>query len=194
MFRRVVGGAAGLGVIAGTSLLGLVAGPMEDLGGQEAGREDLVARGRYLVEITGCADCHTPHGKDGKPIAALHLTGHPEHAPLPEWEPAMLEKNILATISPTLTAFAGPFGLSVAGNLTPCPETGIGPLTAEELIKSWRTGMHWKVQREVLPPMPMAAYERMTDDDIRAIHAYLISLKPIRNAFPSSRPVAPPGS
>jgi cytochrome c553 len=70
---------------------------------------DPVARGKYLVTIMACADCHTPHNEKGELITEMLFAGHPEKAPLPVWEPAMLEKGILATIAPTLTAFAGPF-------------------------------------------------------------------------------------
>src|SRR5690606_17755757 len=85
---------------------------------------DPVARGRYLVLTIGCADCHTPRGPDGQELPGLELSGHPADAPLPSWEPSLLDHNGVATISPTGTAFAGPFGVSVAPNLTPCPDTG----------------------------------------------------------------------
>ncbi len=155
-------------------------------------KAQLVARGKYLVTVMGCGDCHSPYGPDAKPIKGLEFSGHPETAPLPTWDPSMLEKGNLATIAPTFTAFAGPFGLSVAGNLTPDRETGIGTLTAEGLIKSWRTGKHWKQDRMVLPPMPMEPYRHLTDGDIRAIHAYLFTLKPVRNKFPASKPAPMP--
>lgn len=160
--------------------------------GDSLEQEALVKRGEYLVKIAGCGDCHSPHGKDGKPIPGLELSGHPENMPLPKWKPEMLKDNILATINPSFTAFASPMGVAVAGNLTPDEETGIGKLTAEMLIESWRTGNHWKFdKRPVLPPMPIQAYMHMTDEDIRAIHAYLMSLKPVKNAAPASI-VAPP--
>lgn len=161
--------------------------------GEKANAEQgKIERGKYLVTIMGCTDCHSPHGPDGKPIKGLEFSGHPANAPLPKWEPKMLEDGILATIGLTMTAFAGPFGVSVGGNLTPDDETGIGKLTEEMLIESWRTGNHWKEdKRPVLPPMPMEPYSHITDDDIRAILAYLKSLKPIKNQPPKSI-VAPP--
>ncbi len=156
---------------------------------QSAGQ---VSRGKYLVTIMACADCHTPHDQLGRPIAAMNLAGHPARSPLPQWDPSLLQKNAVATISPTMTAFAGPFGVSVSGNLTPDKDTGIGKLTAEGLIKSWRTGKHWRENRAVLPPMPIAKYKSLTDSDIRAIHAYLMTLKPIPNRAPQSVPAKPP--
>lgn len=151
-----------------------------------AAANDEVARGRYLVDIMGCADCHTPKGMDARPIPGMELAGHPAGVPLPEWNREMFAQNILATINPTFTAFAGPFGVAVAGNLTPDPETGIGQKTAEELIESWRTGRHWKEDRMVLPPMPMEPYSHLTDEDIRAIFAYLMTLEPVVNQCPPS--------
>ena len=45
-----------------------------------------VARGKYLVDIAGCHDCHTPHkmGPDGpEPDMSLMLSGHPADMALP---------------------------------------------------------------------------------------------------------------
>ncbi len=50
----------------------------------------LLAHGKYIVERVGmCADCHTPHGPDGKPIKGQELHGWelpmtPNH-PVPGW-------------------------------------------------------------------------------------------------------------
>src|SRR5262245_17091672 len=82
-------------------------------------------RGKYLVTVIGCSDCHSPHDQTGKAIAGKELSGHPENLPLPEWDPSLLKRNALATIAPTMTAFAGPFGVSVAPNITPDLETGL---------------------------------------------------------------------
>jgi hypothetical protein len=156
----------------------------------DAEKQRMIERGKFLVTITGCGHCHSPHDQTGKPIPGRELSGHPAGAPLPTWRPEMLKEGNLVTIAPTFTAFAGPFGLSVAGNLTPDMETGIGMLTAEMLIESWRSGKHWKFDnRPVLPPMPTFDFGIMPDEDIRAIHAYLTSLKPVRNEVPLSKPV-----
>lgn len=165
-------------------------------------KEDVAAterqRGSYLMTTLGCNDCHTPHDEKGQPIAALYLAGHPANAPLPEWSPDMLKQNVLMTMDPTGTAFAGPWGVSVAGNLTPDMETGIGKLSAEDLILSWKNNKHWKVDRPILPPMPAPGYASLPDSDIRAIHAFLKSLPPIKNAAPASvlapPPMAAPGA
>ncbi len=154
---------------------------------------DAVGRGRYLVQTMGCADCHTPRGPGGQPMAGRDLTGHPADAPLPTWDPSLLEKHGVATIAPTGTAFAGPFGVSVAPNLTPDPETGIARLTADALWKSWQSGVHWSSDRPILPPMPVEAYRHLSRDDVDAVHAYLHSLQPVVNRAPESVPAIAPG-
>lgn len=151
---------------------------------------DQVERGRYLVEVGACTDCHSPHDQTGQVIKGAEFTGHPPNAPIPTWDPSMLEKGIVATTSPTLTAIAGPWGVSIAPNLTPDPETGTGHLTAEGLIESWRTGTHWQTKQPIKPPMPWPSYAKFTDEDIRAIYAYFMSLEP-KKAQPLPAPAAP---
>jgi hypothetical protein len=153
-------------------------------------KSDPIARGKYLVTAMACGDCHTPHDQTGQPIKALELSGHPEKAPLPSWEPEMLSKGAVATMAPTLTAFAGPFGVSVAPNLTPDPETGL-VVSVEGLIASWKSGNHWKYNRPVQPPMPIEHYKELEETDVRAIYAYLQSLPPVKNMAPATT-VAPP--
>jgi hypothetical protein len=200
---RVISICGGIGLAAGLlaygAYLGMVAGPsrvatipvnqIEDLDRHS----EQIRRGAYLMTIMVCQDCHTPKGPDMKPIPGMTMAGHPEDTPLPEWDPSMWEKNVMATIAPTLTAFAGPFGTSVAVNLTPDKETGIGNMTAEDLIRTFRTGKHWKEDRHVLPPMPIEFYANMEEEDIRALHAFLMTLPPVKNRVPASRSAPMPG-
>jgi cytochrome c553 len=143
-------------------------------------------RGAYLMAAIGCNDCHSAHDQNGQILPGMALAGHPEKAPLPEWDPSMLQRGAVATIAPTLTAFAGPWGVSVAPNLTPDKETGIGNMTADQLVRSWKSGKHWKYDRPVLPPMPVQAFSNLTDEDIRSIYAYLMSMPPVKNRAPES--------
>jgi len=149
-------------------------------------REEYVERGRYLVKAMACTHCHTPHDDRGGEVPGLYMSGHPENAPLPQWDPSLLERGILVGLAPTLTAFAGPFGVSVAGNLTPDEETGIGTLTLEQFIESRRTGLHWRLNRPVMPPMP--DYREVSDEDLKAIYTFMMSLPPVHNRFPDSVP------
>ena len=88
----------------------------------------------------------------------------------------------------TMTAFAGPFGTSFAANLTPDKETGLGEWTEKMFIDTIRTGLHQGVQgnRKLFPPMPTKNYAAMSDEDLKAIFAYLKSIKAVRNEVPSA--------
>ena len=46
--------------------------------------------------------------------------------------------------------------------------------------------------REILPPMPIEQLNHMTDEDLRAVFAYLQSLPPVKNKVPA--PIAPPAA
>jgi mono/diheme cytochrome c family protein len=93
----------------------------------------------------------------------------------------------------TNTAFAGPWGVSYARNLTPDQLTGIGIWSEDTFIKTLRTGKHWGVSRPILPPMPWQNLRQMKEEDLRSIYAYLRSLKPIRNQVPDAVLAPPPG-
>src|SRR5262245_33382979 len=83
-------------------------------------------RGEYLVRVVGCSDCHTPMkmGPQGpEPDMSRFLSGHPEHVgPLPA---AQAQGPWLWAGAATNTAFAGPWGVSYAANLTPDQNTGL---------------------------------------------------------------------
>jgi cytochrome c553 len=161
-----------------------------------SGKAEAVKRGEYLVTIAGCHDCHTPkvQGPHGEPLPdmARALSGHPADAPHPTWSPADMERHAMALTNPMLTAWAGPWGVSFAINLTPDEETGLGGWTEEALIKAMRTGKHQGQPngRPILPPMPWMAYQQATDEDLKAIWAYLRSIPPVKNRVPL--PVPPP--
>jgi hypothetical protein len=94
--------------------------------------------------------------------------------------------------SEDLTAWTGGWGQSVASNLTPEPETGIGRRYNEtKFIQTMRSGKKPE-GTAVRPPMPVDVYQNMKDDDLKAIYAYLRSIKPIKNAVRAG--LAPPES
>ena len=72
-----------------------------------------------------------------------------------------------------LGAWAGPWGVSFAMNLTPDKETGLGSWTPEMFMNALKTGKHQGTGRPILPPMPWVWYRSMTDDDLKAMFAYL---------------------
>ena len=156
---------------------------------------DIVERGRYLVTVAGCNDCHTPFkmGPNGpEPDMTRMLAGHPQGLRMPA-APAPQGPWVWSG-SETNTAFAGPWGVSYASNLTPEPNTGLGIWTEELFIKALRTGRHWGQARPILPPMPWQSYSRMTDDDLKAMYAYLRTIQPVVNSVPESVPAEPPVS
>jgi hypothetical protein len=107
-----------------------------------------------------------------------------------------MQRNGLAVISPSFTSFAGPWGVSFAANLTPDTTTGIGEWTETTFIRAIRAGKHQGQPngREILPPMPWPAFRNLSDVDLKAIWAYLRSLKPVKNQVPFPVPPSTPVS
>jgi hypothetical protein len=158
---------------------------------QAGAPEDPVARGRYLVKIMGCNDCHTPWhmGPNGpEPDMRRELSGHPEGLGV-KAPPALGEPWTWAAVG-TNTAFAGPWGVSFTANLTPDPETGLGKWTADTFVAAIRSGRHEGQGRPILPPMPWPMYRNATDADLRAVFAYLQTIPKVRNRVP--QPIDPP--
>jgi mono/diheme cytochrome c family protein len=156
-------------------------------------KAEQVARGKYLVTIGGCHDCHTPWimQPDGKPGPDMSraLSGHPQQFRITE--PAQLTSDRFAVaIAPTNTAYSGPWGVSFAANLTPDEMTGTGIWTFDTFKNTIRNGRHWGVARPLLPPMPWFNYREMTDEDLAAVFAYLRTLKPIHNEVQQPLPPA----
>lgn len=154
---------------------------------------DLVERGKYLVTVAACEECHTPI----KPGAAglerdesRRLSGHPQSETVEA--PKAASTAWRYAVSKTGTAFYGPWGVAFAANLTPDDETGIGIWDEQMFINAMRSGKQWGQGRELAPIMPWQYYAQMTDDDLKAIFAYLKSLPPIKNEVPKLIP--PPGA
>ena len=174
----------------------LVAVTTSSCGGRPSGGETAlppVARGAYLVSFGGCNDCHSPKvftPQGPVPDTTRLLSGYPADAKLPSVPASALAPDKWGAVaSNDLTAWAGPWGVSFAANLTP-DQTGLGAWREEDFIKTMRTGKHFGIGRPVLPPMPWYDVAGLTDDDLKAVFAYLRSLKPIRNTVPPPLPPA----
>ncbi len=184
--------AAALTAAALSALAVLPAGPASaqpQKGGLTFGASPAVERGRYLVAIMGCSDCHTPlkmGAKGPEPDQKLFLSGHPEKMKMPPAPSAT--GPWLWSGAATNTAFAGPWGVTYAPNLTSDEATGIGAWTEENFLKALRTGRHLGVGRPIQPPMPWPAFSRATDEDLRAVFAYLKTVPAVRNLAPEYRP------
>jgi hypothetical protein len=156
---------------------------------------DKIARGKYLVSVAGCHDCHSPKKMtaQGPEIdSARILSGHQEGSPLPPIDKMALKPGNWVLLAGDLTAAVGPWGLSFSANLTPDSATGIGGWNEETFIKTLRTGKHLGLEngRPILPPMPWDKVALMTDEDLKSIFAYLKAIPAISNKVP--QPLAPP--
>lgn len=152
-----------------------------------------VARGKYLVTVAGCNDCHTPWkmGANGpEPEMSLFLSGHPASMKLPP--PPAPSGPWVASTTGSFTAWSGPWGISYTRNLTPDPETGLGKWTEQQFVDTIRTGRQQGRGREILPPMPWQAIKNLNDADLKAIFAYLRTIQAINNKVPDPIIAAPP--
>lgn len=166
-------------------------GCMEKVETKQITQEELVTRGKYLVVTGGCDDCHTPKiftEKGPVPDTTKLLSGFQQGITLPVLDVKFVTPgNWIATES-NLTAWVGPWGISYASNLTPDNATGIGTLSEEMFIKTLREGKYMGVGRPLLPPMPWPTIGQMNDKDLKAIYAYLKTIKPINNQVPEPTP------
>lgn len=152
--------------------------------------EEMIKRGQHLVTVSACHDCHspkimTPLGPEPDPDRLL--SGHPQDEPLPPI-PKGSENWILFNMG--LTGFVGPWGISYAANLTP-DDTGTGSWSFDQFKMAIRKGKYKGLEgsRDLLPPMPWQMYQHFSDDELKAIFAYLQSIKPVRNLVPA--PISP---
>jgi mono/diheme cytochrome c family protein len=154
------------------------------------------AHGQYLVDSHGCHDCHTPWHmgpKGPEPDMTRLLSGHPASIGALKPPPPFPKDSMwMMAASATQTAWAGPWGISYTMNLTPDTNTGIGIWTEKMFLDALRTGKHMGTasSRDILPPMPWPAYGKMTDDELKAIYAYLRTIPAINNRVPDPTPPA----
>ena len=122
-----------------------------------------VKRGEYLVTIAACAFCHTPFDENLIPLPGMDFAGG---APL-----------------------HGPWGRVASANITPAV-SGIPYYDESFFINTIRTG---KVSgdrdaRDLNHIMPWKHFRHMTDDDLKAIYAYLRTLKRVRHWVRNAEP------
>ncbi|HQQ79338.1 MAG TPA: diheme cytochrome c-553 [Thermoanaerobaculia bacterium] len=186
--RSVIAVAAGAGLASAVAIL--FAAPAAEAARKDA-QTTRVERGRYLVTAMMCNDCHTPWHvgpKGPEPDMTKMLSGHPQGLKMP---PAPAAKGPwIVSMAATNTAFAGPWGVSYAANLTPDQNTGLGIWREEDFVKAIRTGKHFGVSREILPPMPWPFIRTLTDEDLKSMYAYLRTIPPVSNLVPDPDPPA----
>lgn len=110
-----------------------------------------VERGKYMVTLGNCVSCHTPM-KDGQPIMEMAFAGG--------------------------LSFKGPWGQLNSPNITPDP-SGISYYDEKLFIRVMRTG-HVGA-RKLNSIMPWGYFRNMTDEDLKAIFAYLRTLPPVKH-------------
>lgn len=125
----------------------------------EPDRTNPVAYGDYLARIGACRDCHTPMDAQNQPIAALEFSGG--------------------------FVLTGPYGQVASGNITPDP-SGIPYYDANLFLEMMRTGM--VKARKIHDQMPWNAYGKQTDDDLKAMFAYLQTVKPVKHRVDNMLP------
>jgi mono/diheme cytochrome c family protein len=141
------------------ALLGALTSVFLSLAGANAHAADpQVDRGKYLVAIGGCTDCHTPGHFLGQPDTSRYLGGSD-------------------------VGFGSPMGVFVGPNLTPDKETGLGNWTAQQVVTAITTGKR-PDGRMLAPMMPWRGLSVLTTPDALAIAAFLKSLPPVSNKVP----------
>lgn len=130
----------------------------------EPDRKDTIAYGKYLVTMAGCATCHTKMEK-GEPIAGMEFAGGEGFR--------AFDREVLSA------------------NITPDVETGIGSWNEQRFVDKFRN--YSNLNHDNLPPsvqanftvMPWLGFQNLPEDELKAIFAYLKTLKPIRSKVDS---------
>lgn len=147
------------GRIGRRAALGLVLGGIAIAGMQAAQAESRLERGRYLMSsIVACGNCHTPKGPNGD-LPGMELAGG-----------LKIEDKPFTVFTP---------------NITMDKETGIGKWTDTQIIASIREGK--RPDGSIIgPPMPIELYRGLSDNDVKAIVAYLRAAKQVKNKVAKS--------
>ncbi len=156
--------------------------------------ESQIERGHKLIIGGGCHDCHTPKKmRPNGPEADMDrmLSGHPESEGVPQPFKPIKGSPYVIHINGHLTAWSGDWGVSFAANLTPDMNTGLGIWTEDMFVAALKQGKHMGKSRPILPPMPWNWYGQLPEEDLKAMFAYLKSIKAIQNRVPV--PLTPDG-
>ena len=123
----------------------------ETVSSDAATNTDPVKRGAYLTNLAGCGDCHTPSVR-GQEVEGMAFAGG--------------------------GIFTGPWGTLASANLTP-DDSGIKYYDEALFLQAMHTG--YVRARELKPIMPYWEFGKMNDDDLKAIFAYLRTVKPVKH-------------
>jgi len=173
------------------SAMVLIVGCQSQANESKMNEQQLVEKGKFLVTVGGCDDCHTPKnfGPNGPELdMSKRLSGHPAGTVVAPVDTSLLHQY--AYFSHDLTTAVGPWGVTFSANLTPDNETGIGTWQPEMFVNAMKSGKHLGVAdgRPILPPMPWQNMAQLSDEDLKCIFAYLKSLPSVRNKVPDPLP------
>lgn len=90
------------------------------------------------------------------------------------------------------TPFAGaralptPFGTLYSNNITPDTETGIGNWSEEAFRRAMKEGVG-RDGSHLYPALPYEHFTHVSDDDLSAIYAFLMTRQPVRQVAPENR-------
>ncbi len=127
--------------------------------------------GEYLVNLGGCRDCHTQQER-GTPKEGMLLAGG-------------------------FVFHVGQFTV-LSANITPEVETGLGSWSEQRFIDKFRgySGHTPETAPQATQAnftlMPWTNLSRLTDQDLKALYAYLRTVKPVRNAVEPHKPLMLP--
>jgi nicotinate dehydrogenase subunit B len=85
-----------------------------------------------------------------------------------------------------------PFGTIYTTNITPDEQTGIGNWSLEAFARAMRKGIH-RDGRHLYPAFPYTSFKNVSDDDLQALYAYLMSQTPVRSRSPETKLAFPFG-
>jgi mono/diheme cytochrome c family protein len=83
-----------------------------------------------------------------------------------------------------------PFGKIYGTNITPDPDTGIGRWSQAAFIRAMREGVD-REGRHLYPAFPYDHFTIVSDEDIQAIYAFLMTREPVRAERPANEVVFP---
>jgi mono/diheme cytochrome c family protein len=122
----------------------------------DVGSSEQLNYGTHLADQAGCIDCHTPQVR-GQSVPGMDFAGG--------------------------FPFTGPWGTVTSANITPDP-SGIPYYDEALFLNVMRTGQ--VRARKLSPIMPVMAYKNLSDDDLKAIFAFLRTTKPVKHRVDNS--------
>ncbi|MDR6411762.1 molybdopterin cofactor-binding domain-containing protein [Paraburkholderia terricola] len=79
-----------------------------------------------------------------------------------------------------------PFGIVYSTNITPDAQTGIGTWSLDAFMRAMRQGIS-RDGHHLYPAFPYTSFRNTSDDDLKALYAYLMAQTPVRSRPPETR-------